>query len=53
MLIIYTEVNEDYVYLECALISEIDSYLSTFDFVRVETSWYQNCKWGDAFYIKK
>lgn len=50
---IYTEVNDDYIYLGCALINEIDTYLNTFNFVRVETVWYKDCKWGDAFYIKK
>lgn len=49
---LYTEVNSDYVYKECALISELDDYLSKFHLVRVETSW-TDFKWGDAFYIKK
>jgi FkbM family methyltransferase len=50
---IYTEVNSDYVYKECALIGEIDEYLATFNFVRVETCWCSDFRWGDAFYIKK
>ena len=50
---IYTEVNSDYVYEKCDLIQDIDEYLSTFGFKRVETSWFGDCKWGDAFYIKK
>jgi len=49
---IYTEVNSDYVYIGCNLISEIDEFLNKFDFVRVETSWYKDHNWGDAFYIK-
>ena len=49
---IYSEVNEDYVYEECNLITEIDEYLSKFNFKRVETEWAGECKWGDAFYIK-
>ena len=49
---IYTEVNCDYVYEKCDLIGDIDKYLSTFGFKRVETSWFGDCKWGDAFYIK-
>jgi FkbM family methyltransferase len=49
---IYTEVNEDYIYSDCALINEIDEYLHKFNFKRVETEWYNDCKWGDAFYIK-
>jgi FkbM family methyltransferase len=49
---IYTEVNCDYVYVDCSLVEEIDSYLSTFGFSRVETCWCEDYKWGDAFYIK-
>ena len=49
---IYTEVNCDYVYENCDLITDIDEYLSGFGFKRVETSWFGNCKWGDAFYTK-
>jgi FkbM family methyltransferase len=50
---VYTEVNCDYVYEECALIEEIDQYLLQFNLHRVETSWFGDCKWGDAFYIRK
>ena len=49
---IYTEVNSDYVYKDCALISELDEYLKHFGFIRVETIW-TDYKWGDAFYIKE
>jgi len=49
---IYTEVNSDYVYKGCAIINEIDDYLKEFGFVRVETVWCGNNRWGDAFYIK-
>jgi hypothetical protein len=49
---IYTEVNSDYVYKECCLITELDDYLGQFGFKRVETSWCDNTGWGDAFYIK-
>jgi len=49
---IYTEVNADYVYKGCDLISEIDDYLKSFGFTRVETVWAINFGWGDAFYIK-
>jgi hypothetical protein len=49
---IYTEVNSDYVYEKCSLIGEIDDYLSNFGFKRVETEWFEDCKWGDAFYIR-
>lgn len=50
---IYTEVNKDYVYKDCALINEIDKYLEKFNFYRVETVWVGEQNWGDAFYIKK
>ena len=49
---LYTEVNSDYVYKECALISELDEYLLKFSLHRVETLW-TDFKWGDAFYIRK
>jgi len=49
---IYTEVNSDYVYADCALVGELDEFLQKFGFKRVETEWYGNCQWGDAFYIR-
>jgi len=48
---LYTEVNSDYVYKNCALITELDEYLKIFGLIRVETKW-TDCKWGDAFYIR-
>ena len=50
---LYTEVNSDYVYKGCALISELDEYLIGFGLYRVETKWCENYRWGDAFYIRK
>jgi len=50
---IYTEVNTDYVYKDCTLVSELDDYLFIFGFKRVETAWYLQTGWGDAFYIKQ
>ena len=50
---IYTEVNSDYVYKDCALVSEIDEYLTKFGLERVETKWCGDYRWGDAFYIRK
>jgi FkbM family methyltransferase len=47
---VYTEVNETDIYKDCALIGEIDNYLS--DFERVETFMTQ-FKWGDALYRRK
>lgn len=49
---IYSEVNSDYVYEGCALVTELDEYLLQFGLHRVETKW-TDCKWGDAFYIRK
>jgi FkbM family methyltransferase len=49
---IYTEVNSDYVYKDCAIVDEIDEYLKQFGFTRVETAWCGDYRWGDAFYIK-
>jgi FkbM family methyltransferase len=48
---IYTEVNSDYVYEGCSLIGEIDEYLGKFGFIRTETSWCCDYRWGDAFYV--
>jgi FkbM family methyltransferase len=48
---IYTEINSDYVYKNCNLVEEIDDYLLTYNFKRVETYWTE-FKWGDALYIK-
>ena len=48
---LYTEVNSDYVYKDCALVNELDEYLKKFGLVRIETKW-TDFKWGDAFYIK-
>lgn len=47
---IITEVNRDFLYEDCALVEEIDSFLNQFDFKRVETNW-EGGTWGDALYI--
>jgi hypothetical protein len=49
---IYTEINTNYLYKDCALINEIDDYLNEYGFVRTETL-LTNYEWGDALYIKK
>lgn len=49
---IYTEVNISKLYSDCALISEIDDYLSNYGFIRIETT-ITPYQWGDALYIKK
>lgn len=47
---IYTEVNRDEIYKNCAQISEIDEYLINYS--RVETLW-THANWGDAFYVRR
>jgi FkbM family methyltransferase len=49
---IYTEINTNYLYKDCALVSEIDEYLEKYGFERVETSM-TKFEWGDALYFKK
>ena len=49
---IYTEVNTEYVYENCALLKDIDTYLMTFGFKRVIVKMWKNCGWGDAFYVR-
>ena len=48
---VYLEVNKGYVYKNCALVNEIDDYLSNYNLVRVETCW-TSAEWGDALYIR-
>jgi FkbM family methyltransferase len=47
---IYTEVNDEEVYVGGALIGELDEYLCGFE--RVATAW-TPYHWGDALYIRK
>ncbi len=49
----YLEVNKEELYKGCALVEDIDFYLSSFGFTRVETMWCGNTGWGDALYIKQ
>jgi len=59
---IYCEVNKDETYIHNPLISDIDKYLSRYNFKRVETffpfyrkfffSYKKYYSWGDALYIK-
>jgi hypothetical protein len=50
---IYVEVNYKELYRGCPLVSDIDSFLRRFNFLRVQTKWYGDTGWGDAIYIKK
>jgi len=47
---IYTEVNTNKLYKDCALLGEMDEYLLNCGFRRVETSMTE-FEWGDALYI--
>ncbi len=48
---IYTEINTNSLYKNCALVWEIDEYLKEYGFQRVETNMTE-FEWGDALYIK-
>jgi FkbM family methyltransferase len=45
---IYSEINTEYVYKNCALINELDDYLRQYKFKRIFTKMWN--KWGDAIY---
>lgn len=49
---INTEVNKVEVYKNCALINQIDEFLSQYDFIKIDENWMGDV-WGDAMYIKK
>jgi len=48
---IYTEINVSEVYKDCALVEQIDEFLSNFGFKRTDTQM-TPFEWGDAFYKK-
>lgn len=51
---VYCEVNRGEMYEGNAMIDDVDEYLGTYGFERVETHWPTEWyKWGDALYIKK
>ena len=49
--VLYLEVNTDYLYKDCALMTEIDEFVKPYGFSRVLTNITKH-KWGDALYIK-
>lgn len=50
---IYCEVNRDEVYEGAPMVEELDEFLGTYGFERVETHWPETYyTWGDALYIK-
>ena len=48
----YIEVNKDHLYKDCPLIGDIDNYMSSYGFTRVDTKWCGNFGWGDALYVR-
>jgi FkbM family methyltransferase len=50
---IYTEVSKIELYSGCCLVGELDTFLNSFGFVRVQTRWVRRKGWGDALYIKR
>lgn len=48
---IYSEVNTEHLYRNCALLPDLDEYLLSFGFRRVITKMTEH-QWGDAFYVK-
>lgn len=48
---VMTEVNRAELYKGCVKIEELDEFLGSYGFSRVETNW-AGGTWGDAFYIK-
>ena len=49
---IYTEINSQEVYEDCPLVQDLDKFFTDNNFLRIETRWFDNLAWGDAFYIK-
>jgi FkbM family methyltransferase len=48
---IYTEINANYLYKDCVLVNELDTFLDYFGFQRIATVMTQH-GWGDALYFK-
>lgn len=48
---VYSEVNRDEVYENCAMVEDLDLFLSDYNLVRVLTDWGGET-WGDALYVK-
>lgn len=49
---IMSEVNRAEVYKNCVQVDDLDQFLGTYGFARLETYW-AGVTWGDAFYAKK
>lgn len=47
---IYLEVNEEEVYVGCSQLSDVDTYLKQYGFIRMAAKIDKTRHWGDAFY---
>ena len=51
--LIITEINKEEMYEGCALVEDVDEFLSTYKFKRIATYWQQDGEtWGDGLYLK-
>ena len=51
--LIITEINKEEMYEGCALVEDMDAFLSTHGFSRIATYWQQDGgTWGDGLYLK-
>ena len=48
---IYVEINKEELYVGCALVEDLDSFLEEHGFKRVLTKWTE-FNWGDALYVR-
>jgi FkbM family methyltransferase len=49
---IYTEINFEEVYIGAPHVNELDTYLQTFSFNRINSYKFDSAPWGDAFYYR-
>lgn len=47
---VFTEVNNEEVYVGCAKVDQLDAFLLDYGMTRVETYWVPGQGWGDAMY---
>jgi FkbM family methyltransferase len=50
---ILTEVNREELYSGCAMLDQVDKFLSEYGFERTQASFKFHPSWGDAFYVKR
>lgn len=49
---IYSEVNKEHVYENCATVDDMDTFLLDHGFKRIATRWVHGKGWGDALYVR-